>query len=467
MMKSTLLSAVTKLGLFLGSVGLGMLAYLLAGGMGSESDATSPSSAAPGPVAITREIVLDAETHLIARTEAPVDAAGDALGVVYILDQNGKVVRVTPTVGGGTEANSYAALADHATDPVLGFSGLALHPQFLLRDEPGYGRFYVIVSERAGAGEADFSPEFGSGEHHQDVLYEYTVEDPLLAEFRGERREVIRFRQPGAENNLRGLVFDLSGLLYLGVGDGAAAEPGRNSPSRNASSLTNAYGKVLRIDPLGRDSRNGRYGVPEGNPFRLVTDALPELWAFGLRAPHSLSFDPFRRDLCIAERGSSQREEINFSRSGGEHFGWDIAEDPANLGRAARARLAEIVTAPAIELDLRDGIFAPTAGSLVYRGEQFPSLAGAILFAGHDGRLLAVRNGANSAPATRNVARIDLGTRGDERFTALRQGPRGELLLLCEDGRVFEMRKGVGLGTGTTQKRTLYCETAPPREDRG
>jgi glucose/arabinose dehydrogenase len=245
-------------------------------------------------------------------------------------------------------------------------------------------------------------------------------------------------------------------LLYLGVGDGAIAEVGRRSPSCNASSLTSAFGKVLRIDPTGSNSNNGAYGIPDENPFRLVTGALPELWVFGLRAPHSLSFDPFHRSLCIGESGQRGREEINFSLFGGEHFGWDLAEGSAKMDFATKARLAEIVTPPTIALDLRSGFSARTTGSVVYRGENFPSLAGRLIFASHDGQLLAARAGVG-ASSSNAVSRVEIGSLSHQNFTALRSGPRGELILLCEDGKVFEMRKGASLGTGGTNQRSLFC----------
>jgi hypothetical protein len=462
-MNRLLLSLAAKLGLFLASVGLGAGAYLVVNGEASVG--ADPSGEAIVGPAFAPGMVLDAEPHLLARVEAPVDVAGDAFGVFYILQRDGRVVRTSPLVGGGASAATYAELADDRTLGALGFGGLVLHPNFLLKGHPGCGRLYVLVSEEAGAGRADFLPEFGGGpEHHQDVLYEYEVEDPLLPEFRGVRRELMRFSQPGPEHNVRGLAFDPEGLLYLGVGDGAAAEIGRNSPSRNASSLTSAYGKVLRIDPLGHDAFNGQYGLPDGNPFRLVSGALPELWAFGLRAPGSLSYDPFMRGLCIADRARSHLEEIRVSLHGGEHFGWDIGAEAARLGRAARARLAEVVSAPAVSLDLRAGLVAPTSGSLVYRGEHFPALAGALLFASRDGQILALRPDGGKQESTR-LAKVELGRVGGEGFAGLRSGPRGEIVLLCEDGRVLEMRKGASLGTGGSKQRSLFCEAGSGDRD--
>lgn len=457
LMKPFLLSAITKLGLLGISLGLGVGGYLLLHHPVADPNGTVSYREGDPAVLLSSEIVLDAEAHLLAKAEHPVDAVGDALGVIYILQSDGRILRVAPEVGGATLANEYANLGDQHTETKIGFSSVALHPFFLFKKHPGYGRFYVIVAEKAGSQSVDFRPEFGGAtEHHQDVVYEYCVEDPLLSEFRGTRRELMRFSQPGPGHNARGLAFDPEGFLYLGVGDGDDAPVSRQSPSRNASSLTNAYGKVLRIDPLGMDSDNGQYGIPRSNPFRLVTEALPELWAFGLRAPHSLSYDPFQRGLCIGERAGSTRETINLSLYGGEHFGWDLSEGSLNWIPAIRSRLFEIVTAPTVALDLQSGLTAHTSGSLVYRGESFPSLAGALLLASHDGQLLALRANED-ANEVRQLTRINLGQFGNQHFAALRSSPRGELIFLCDDGSVIEMRKGATLGTEGGQQHSLFC----------
>ncbi len=451
-MKAFLLSLLAKVGLFAFSIALGALSYCIYqefdGGKAFAGVADTALEATP---LCDEPVPFDAEAHLLALVERPADATGDALGVYYILERDGDLVRVSPTLGGG-EATRYASLRDERSVDGEAFTALTLHPNFLLADQPGYGRFYVLASEKAGSGTCDFSPEFGGGhEHHQDVLYEYTVEDPLLTEFRGTRRELMRFSQPGPDHNVAGLAFDPMGLLYIGVGDGAATTTSPDPASRNASSLANAYGKVLRIDPIGINSSNGQYGIPEGNPFRLVTNALPELWAFGLRAPKCLTYDPFRRGLCINDRSGERREQVNLSFNGGEHFGWDLIDSYSKLGRGDQQRLAEVVTSPAVAMNLDSGTTAQTTGSIVYRGENFPSLAGALLVASHDGQLLALRS------EDRALSRIELGGLSEERFTGLRQGPRGEVILLCEDGKVLELRKGGSLGTGSSKHRSLFC----------
>lgn len=450
-------SLVRKLIFFTCSIGLGVAGFLFAQHWDTSSKSSNNSVNSTADLPRTA-MAFDAEPLLLTRAESPVDLGGDAFGVTYILEKGGDILRVTPAMGGESEVTQYTSLAGPKVDESIGFSAIAFHPQFLARGLPGFGKFYVVVAEKANSGEADFAPEFGNtGEHHQDVLYELATHSPLSTEFDGRMREVMRFSQPGPENNLRSLVFDLNGALYLGVGDGASEGVSRNSPSRNASSLTSAFGKVLRIDPTAGDSASGRYGIPDSNPFRLVSEALPELWAFGLRAPHSMSFDPFQRSLCIGEVGVSGIDEINISALGGEHFGWDLTENRNFFNAALNAQLQEIVSTPLLSFDRTRGLSGRSIGNVIYRGENFPSLAGRVIVASDDGQLIALDRNADKEELT--VLEVS-GLAGKE-FTALRTGPAGELVVLCTDGSVFEMRKTGVAGSSKKKRKRLYCQVDP------
>ncbi|MEX2580328.1 MAG: PQQ-dependent sugar dehydrogenase [Verrucomicrobiales bacterium] len=464
-MRFFLFSITTKLILFALSVGIGIGGYVAVQLWTTHHQFVEPQAINPAALAAHREMAFDAEPSLMARAESPTDLGGDALGVSYVLERGGDVLRISPSLSGAASVTPYCSLADSLTETSLGFSGIAFHPHFLAEGMPGFGKFYVVAAEKPGSGSPDFQPEFGTGaEHHQDVVYEYSTRHPLAPTFEGGKREVLRFSQPGPENNLRSLVFDFQGGLYLGVGDGAVGKISRKSASRNASSLASAYGKVLRIDPTGRDGRNGRYGIPETNPFKLVTEALPELWAFGLRAPHSLSFDPFQGSLCIGEAGRDGVDEVNLSAMGGEHFGWDLTESSTIFSMSMNAQLAEIVTSPIAAFDRRAGMAGRTIGNVVYRGENFPSLAGRVIVASHDGRLIAVDQGENSG---NTLSLLEVGGLTGKKFTALRTGPSGELVVLCEDGSVYEMRKSRKVGGDQPGKKSLFCGSAAAAPTKG
>ncbi|HEV2985852.1 MAG TPA: PQQ-dependent sugar dehydrogenase, partial [Vicinamibacterales bacterium] len=65
----------------------------------------------------------------------------------------------------------------------------------------------------------------------------------------------------------------------------------------NPQRLDNLVGKILRIipDPMEQQSAstlsdNGRYRVPSDNPFVSTEGARKEIWAYGLRNPHRLTW---------------------------------------------------------------------------------------------------------------------------------------------------------------------------------
>src|ERR1700752_4673729 len=86
------------------------------------------------------------------------------------------------------------------------------------------------------------------------------------------------------------------GGLYLEVGHGGAGEQ-TTSIRSNPQRLDNLVGKILRIIPdlnehtaTSAVSENGRYRIPNDNPFVAVPGARKEIWAYGLRNPHRLSW---------------------------------------------------------------------------------------------------------------------------------------------------------------------------------
>ncbi len=407
--------------------------------------------------AATRVTTFDGKLTRIARTGSPVDLDSDAMGVTYVLEKFGDLKRIGLNADGQSEVGTFARLKTSATDSDLGFSAIAFHPQFLMTDADGFGCFYVVAAEKASSGEADFTPDFGGEtEHHQDVVYEFRTNSPFELKFAGDKREVIRFSQPGAENNLQSIAFDAQGFLYLAVGDGANGGTGEKSVSKNASSLQSAYGKVLRIDPTKRDSTNKQYGIPERNPFSLAPHALAELWAYGLRAPHSLTFDPFSNSICIAEEGLDGTSEINLCTEGAEHFGWDICEGSFLYPPKNGNRIIDGLTPPAVEFS-PDSSEKTHTGSFIYRGERFPTLVGKLVFASSNGQLMAASTEEDENGKEIPLQILDHGSEIDKEIKALRPGAFGEIFVLCADGDVFEIHKTVTAANHRKSRRPLVC----------
>lgn len=150
---------------------------------------------------------------------------------------------------------------------------------------------------------------------------------------------------------------------------------------------------MLRIDV--ETTAGAPYAIPPDNPFVGQEDALPEIWAYGLRNPWRYSFDRLSGDLYIADVGQDGWEEINIQpedSSGGENYGWRIMEgahchnpDPCS---------SDGLTPPDWEYSHDDGDRSITGG-YVYRGHAIPGLTGVYLYGDFvSGRLWGLRQSA-------------------------------------------------------------------------
>lgn len=415
------------------------------------SQMTLPQLAAP-----LGEQLIEGNAVLVSKlTMAPVDLEFDAENVGYVLDEKGMVFRISET--GGTDPVPWLVLSNDRTERTIPFRSMALHPGFLDTDSKGYGRLYTIEPEIAGTDRPDFVPEHGAEgtEHHQEVLCEYRTTDPRRRVFTGSRKVLARFSQPGGENNVNDLAFDRLGRLFVAVGDGDAGKPGRNAASRNAMSLLNAYGKVLRIDPLGDNSANGQYGIPPRNPFLVIDGALPEIWCYGLRDPQRLEFDPYRDWLSIVDLGQDGVEELNISEVGGEHFGWDMCEGSFFYPPAKGRKPSDGgVRAPKAEFARQGGERA--AGGFIYRGQSFPALRGRLLVATSAGRILSARFSSGQSEMARLVVGNQRELAGNQ-ITGIRPGPTGELFILTRSGGIYEMQKQTAAIGSRKAKKPLLC----------
>lgn len=453
-MRAILQLFLKALWLFVLWAGIGAGLYALGSSLmarqGSEAAASMTVPLLSAPLG---EQLVEGNAVLVSRMAvAPMDLEFDAESVGYVLDEKGLVFRLAEN--GSADAVPWLILANERTEAAVPFRAMALHPGFLDADSRGFGRIYTIEPERAGSGRPDFVPEHGAGaEHHQEVLCEYRTTDPGNRVFTGSRKVLARFSQPGVEHNVNDLAFDRLGRLFVAVGDGAAGQPGRNTASRNAMSLANAYGKVLRIDPLGNNSANGQYGIPPRNPFLVIDQALPEIWCYGLRDPRRLEFDPYRDWLSIVDLGQDGIEELNLSEVGGEHFGWDLCEGSFFYPPAKGRKPTEGVKAPAAEYARNGGERA--AGGFIYRGQAFPALRGRLLLASSGGRILSARLGGN-----REMARLVVGNQRElagNLITGIRPGPTGELFILTRGGGIYELQKQTAAIGSRKFKRPLLC----------
>ncbi len=271
--------------------------------------------------------------------------------VQFVVEQSGRIRAVR---AGSVVPGEFLNLASTIrSGGEQGLLGLAFAPDYATS-----GRFYVNFTNRDG---------------HTVVARFRRSNDPLVAD--PSSRFDLRLRgspfvaQPFANHNGGNLVFGPDGFLYIGLGDGGAA----NDPAHRAQHPRELLGKMLRIDVDVPDSDSQGYRVPADNPFLNSGPAgtLPEIWDFGLRNPWRYSFDDPALGgtgaLVIGDVGQSAWEEIDYEppRRGGRNYGWRNREGlHSNVTDLPPA--FQPLTDPIHEYDRRAG--GSVTGGFVYRG---------------------------------------------------------------------------------------------------
>ena len=267
---------------------------------------------------------------------------------LFVSDMTGLLYRVDAS----GSATVYLDLTDPKWSTMIdgswresGIEGFALHPEFSQKGKPGYGKIYTSIDLYNDDTEADY-PTAADEVHHPSALLEWTADDIGSASYDGGMpRELLRIEQPFQSHNGGAAAFNpLSepgdadyGLLYIGFGDGGSA----GDPLNAAQNLSLPQGKILRIDPLGGDnnltfmdkllgrggnsSANGEYGIPSDNPFLGNPDALPEIYAYGVRNPQQSAWDSETGAFMISDIGQVAIEKISLVEAG-DNLGWNVWE---------------------------------------------------------------------------------------------------------------------------------------------
>ncbi|HWA85921.1 MAG TPA: PQQ-dependent sugar dehydrogenase [Opitutus sp.] len=307
-------------------------------------------------------------------------------GALLIDDLMGIIYRVTKGRRVSVFLDVRPLFPELLTDPGVasGLGSFALHPDFVHN-----GIFYTSHSERY-RGDPSINaqdipadvPPFDSP-RLEWVLTEWHLTDPTAATFAGTHREVLRFVTPTTGHNWQEIAFAPTtgrddpdyGMLYIGCGDGGATNLKRPDMSGHLRTL---LGTIMRIDPAGHDGANGRYGIPPDNPFAQSGDPTvrKEIWAYGFRNPHRMSWDMAHGKRMIAvDIGESNVEEVNLIEKGGAYgYGIESLEGTLRINAKADAKIVYSTTAaerapfhmPFGEYDHTDG--AAVTGGYVYHG---------------------------------------------------------------------------------------------------
>jgi hypothetical protein len=310
----------------------------------------------------------------------------DMRGPLYTISRDGKNVSVYLDINDpkwGVKVNSQGN--------ERGFQSFAFHPQFNQSGTPGFGKFYTYTDTENMTGAADFKPA-GGNHTHDTVLLEWTAKNPSAGTYDGAApRELLRLEQPFANHNAGQLSFNPLakpgtadfGLLYMGVADGGSG----GDPLNMAQNPGSAFGKMFRIDPLGKNRTNGKYGSPKDNPFANDPQTLGEIYAVGVRNPQRFAWDSRTGNLYLADIGQNIVEEVS-QVTRGANLGWNTWEGSFRfISRQAvnleKPRSDPKITYPIVEYGQLDPLLQPSSAvtmGVVYRRSDIPQLSNLLLF---------------------------------------------------------------------------------------
>jgi glucose/arabinose dehydrogenase len=237
----------------------------------------------------------------------------------FIAQQNGfiKILTADGTVLDEPFLDISAKLAPLLSDfDEEGLLGLAFHPDFASN-----GKFYIAYT-------GPLNPQGDLGKKlwwaHTAYVSEMSVskDDPNVADPTNERI-ISQIDWPQFNHNGHWIGFGKDGMLYISTGDGGYANDwgiGHNPEIGNGQDLLTPLGKILRIDVATGEAA-------ADNPFVGQEDqALPEIWAYGLRNPWRCSFDMGgENDLFCGDVQQNSYEEVSIIEKGGNH-GWRVME---------------------------------------------------------------------------------------------------------------------------------------------
>ncbi len=276
----------------------------------------------------------------------PADGAGPG---VFVAEREGRILLLHPD---GDEAVELLDITDRVTmaGNEEGLLSVALDPRF---DETGH--LWLFYSVRGVV-------------PHTTRLSRFAVDlDDLRRVHSGSEFVVMEIEKPYSNHNGGSIRFGPDGMLYLGLGDGGL--------DRDSQNLGTLLGSIIRID-VREASEASPYAVPPDNPFVDVPGARPEIWAYGLRNPWRMAFDPATGVLWAGDVGRADFEEIDHIEAGG-NYGWNRLEGTRCNSPATGCDPVGTVL-PVAEYGHHLG--CSVTGGVVYRGEAIQALVGHYLF---------------------------------------------------------------------------------------
>ncbi len=322
-------------------------------------------------------------------------------------------------------------VVDPETFDERGFLGLAFHPGFAQN-----GRIYVNY--------VTSGPE-------RSRISEFTSADGGNSFNAASERVLLEVNQPASNHNGGNVAFGPDGYLYIGFGDGGAAD----DFYQNGQRMTTVLGKMIRIDTETRTG-GAQYGIPADNPFAAnpvcnVTNAnrvttCPEIWTIGMRNPWRWTFDSENGELWVGDVMQDDYEEINLITRGA-NYGWPIRQGTHCFPTGTSGCPTAGLTDPVAELLRSEGGASIIAG-YVYRGTLAPALRGRLIFTDAGSGII----GSVHRDAQGNFVRELLNTNADYTvsYVSFGEAADGEMYVVSlRNGTIHKLNFSVSGGGGT------------------
>lgn len=291
----------------------------------------------------------------------------DLNGPLYILDKTTREATEYLNFNGRDFQSGMFEKFSYTSGFANGLITFQFDPGYNNPESLGYGKFYTVHMEQPSADgslipQNNAAPNTGfdntgytttgtegypGGGNRQTVLVEWTDTNITNNSFEGTARELLRMNLAGQIHPMGDLIFNPTAepgdadwrVMYIAIGDGGAGENfNSNSNHRTPQRLDALGGKVLRIVPdlmehadTSTVSGNGRYRIPDDNPFVSIDNSSvqDEVFALGLRNPHRISWDVDPGDpnpatnnhIIVNDIGLHTWEEVNIIYAG-ENYGY-------------------------------------------------------------------------------------------------------------------------------------------------
>ena len=305
---------------------------------------------------------------------------------LVVLEEGGRLFSFSPTQA-SPAPDFFGQISDFDPEAVRSFA-FTFHPRF------AENRHIFLWAGMDGKG----APLRADGTHI--VRFRVTTDHPPRLDPTSAK---IILTWPGGGHNGGNMRFGPDGMLYVATGDATPPDPPDSLAT--GQDITDLLSSVLRLDvdhaPAGKP-----YGIPADNPFTAIPKARGEVWAYGLRNPWRMSFNPKNGDLFVGDVGWELWEMVHRIERGG-NYGWSITEGNKQDVRPDRARGPTPIRPPLVAHSHEEA--ASITGGEFYHGTRLPALTGAYLYADWQmGTFWSLRTEGGKVTEHREIARSSL-----------------------------------------------------------